>query len=647
MSSVKTGEPLTTGDYDTVYRNSIEKREDFYNELAQKITWHRPYNRVLDPNSLPTEPLWFPGGELNTCYNAVDRHVEAGHGERLAIIYDSPIAETVSKMTYAELLAQVRKMAYILSSCGVKKGDTVMLYMPMIAESLVAMLACSRIGAVHSVVFGGFAAQELSTRISHLKPKVILSASCGLEPNRVVHYKPLLDTAIKISPHKPENCVILQRSWSKAAMTAGRDLDWFEEMDKAGNLDAVPVDSNHPCYILYTSGTTGKPKGIVRPTGGHAVVLPYTMKAIYDMEPGEAWWAASDLGWVVGHSYICYAPLLNGNTTVVYEGKPVGTPNSHQFFRVIEEHDVRGMFTAPTALRAIKQVDDRATFEKETKLRGVFIAGESLDNETRLWTERAFKVPALDNWWQTETGYAITAHAMGLGMNPNPPRHTTGKPFIGFDVDLLNSENEAIGVGELGRIVVKTPLPPGCMNTLFEAHVRYIETYFQQFPGYYDTMDAGMLDKDGYVSVLSRTDDVINVAGHRMSALALEEALLEHKDVIEAAVFGVPDELKGVVPLGLVVVKGIRDEGELKKELVATVREHVGPVAAFKHAAIVQALPKTRSGKTPRGSLQSLARGEQVTISPTIEDPSVYEDILKALHRCGYAIGAPPPQIKW
>ena len=580
---------LLIGDYDTVYKNSIEKREQFYDELAQKIIWHKPYSRVLDPDSLPTSPNWFPGGELNTCYNAVDRHVENGHGSRIAIIHDSPVTQTKRQITYSELLDQVRKLAWILTEQGIKKGDAVLIYMPMVLEALVAMLAIVRIGAVHSVVFGGFAAQELSTRIVHLKPKLIISASFGIEPSRIVQYKPLLDTAIKLSSHKPKKCIILQRSsLVHASMEKGMDLDWNEEMDKAKGRDAIPVDSNHPCYVLYTSGTTGQPKGIVRPTGGHAVVLPWTMKAIYDMDEGEVWWAASDLGWVVGHSYICYAPLLNGNTTVVYEGKPVGTPDSKQFFRVITDHDVRGMFTAPTALRAIKQVDPQASLPQDSKLKHVFIGGESLDHKTRIWTETAFNVPGLDNWWQTETGYAITAHSIGLKMNPNPPRGTAGKPFVGYEIELLNSDGGNVGLGELGRVVCRLPLPPGCMTTLHEAHARYIETYFQQFPGYYDTMDAGMKDVNGYISVLSRQDDVINVAGHRMSTLALEEALTSHEDVEEAAVCGVPDELKGVVPLGLVVLKKDRDEDEIAKELIEHVRSQVGPVAAFRHCAVVK-----------------------------------------------------------
>uniref|UniRef100_A0A2P2HVP7 Acyl-CoA synthetase short-chain family member 3, mitochondrial n=1 Tax=Hirondellea gigas TaxID=1518452 RepID=A0A2P2HVP7_9CRUS len=637
---------LTVGDYETVYRNSIEKKEEFWDELAQKIVWHKPYVRVLDPNSLPTSPLWFPGGELNTCYNAVDVHVQKGRGKKVAIIHDSPVTETKKKITYDELLDQVSRLAGVLSNLGVTRGNRVLIYMPMMAEALIAMLATARLGAIHSVVFGGFAAKELSTRIMHLKPKVILSASHGIEPSRIIEYKPLLDTAIKISSHKPNHCVILQRPmFNHITMEKGRDLNWDEEMAKAKPHDAVPVESNHPCYVLYTSGTTGKPKGIVRPTGGHAVVLPWTMKAIYGMEKDDVWWGASDLGWVVGHSYICYAPLLNGNTTVIFEGKPVGTPDSKQFFRMITEHNIRGLFTAPSALRAIKQKDPTGHIGPNSNLKHLFIAGECLDHDTRVWAEKAFNIHGLDHWWQTETGYAISAHCMGLNMDPNPPRGTTGKPFIGYDLELLNSEGEKVGPGELGRIVCKLPLPPGCMNTLYDAHVRFIESYFQQYPGYYDTMDAGMKDKDGYISVLSREDDVINVSGHRMSSLALEEALMEHPDVDDALVCGVPDELKGVVPLGLVVVNKERDEKELVKELVAAIRLHVGPVAAFRHCAIVAGLPRTRSGKTPRGSIACLARGEKITISPTIEDHSVYSGIHAALQRCGFAKDVADPTL--
>ncbi|KAF2365284.1 AMP-dependent synthetase/ligase [Trinorchestia longiramus] len=635
---------LTTGDYDTVHRNSIKHKEQFWDEIAQNIVWHKPYTQVLDPECLLTSPLWFRGGELNTCYNAVDRHVEAGKGSKVAIIHDSPVTGSKRSFTYLQLLDQVKRMAGVLSQLGVTKGDTVLIYMPMMMETIVAMLACTRIGAIHSVVFGGFAPQALSTRLTHLQPKVVLSASCGIEPSRVIEYKPMLDTAIQISQHKPKHCVILQRPHlPEAGLHKSRDVSWDEVMAKSQGHDPVPVESNHPCYILYTSGTTGKPKGIVRPTGGHAVVLPWTMKAIYGVEEDDVWWSASDLGWVVGHSYICYAPLLNGNTTIVYEGKPVGTPDSNQFFRVIKEHNVKTMFTSPSALRAIRKVDETAMIDDGTKFEHCFVAGECLDHRTRAWAENALKVPVLDNWWQTESGFPITAHCMGLGMHPNPPRGTTGKPVPGYDIELLNSENEHVGVGELGRIVCRLPLPPGCFNTLFEAHTRYIDTYFQQFQNYYDTMDAGMMDKDGYISVLSREDDVINVAGHRMSALALEEALMEHSDVEDALVCGVPDELKGVVPLGLVVVNRERNEKELAQELIAHIREHVGPVAAFKHCAIVKELPHTRSGKVPRGSISTLARGEKMTIPGTIEDPSVYSHVHAALQRCGFAQGVSDP----
>ncbi|KAA0201195.1 hypothetical protein HAZT_HAZT007534 [Hyalella azteca] len=635
---------LSVGDYDTVHRNSLKHKEQFWDEIAQNIVWHKPYTQVLDADSLPTSPMWFRGGELNTCYNALDRHVEAGKGSKVAIIHDSPVTGSKRNITYAELLDEVKRMAGVLVKHGVTKGDKVLIYMPLVIETMVAMLACTRIGAIHCVVFGGFAAQELSRRITHLGPKLIISASCGIEPSRVVEYKPLLDTAIQISSHKPDHCIIFQRPHlPEAKMQKTRDLDWNEEMAQSQGHDPVPVESNHPCYILHTSGTTGKPKGIVRPTGGHAVVLPWTMKAVFGIEEDDVWWSASDLGWVVGHSYVCYAPLLNCNTTVLYEGKPVGTPDSNQFFRVIKEHNVKKMFTSPSALRAIKKVDEEASIADGTQLEHCFVAGECLDHVTRAWAEEAFKVPILNNWWQTESGFPITAHCMGLGMNPNPPRGTTGKPVPGYDIDLLNSENEHVGLGELGRIVCRLPLPPGCFSTLYEAHTRYIDTYFKQFQGYYDTMDAGMKDKDGYISVLSREDDVINVSGHRMSALALEEALMEHPDVTDAIVCGVPDDLKGVVPLGLVVVSRDRDEKELVQELVKHVRDHVGPVAAFKHCAIVTALPHTRNGKIPRGSIATLARGDKMTIPSTVEDASVYSNIHAALQRCGFALNVPDP----
>lgn len=637
-----------TGTYDELYRRSLENPEDFWAHVGECATWFTPFNKVLD-NSNPPFSKWYVGGTLNTCYNAVDRHVEAGRGEQAAIIHDSPITNSLATMTYSELQEEAARMAGGLSKLGVTKGDRVLIYMPMIPQAIVAIMAITRLGAVHSLIFGGFAARELAVRINHLEPKVIISASCGVEPSRTVHYKPILDQAIDFSSHKPQNTLIFQRpGLEEATMKSPRDVDWQELRANSQRHDCVPVDSNDPCYVLYTSGTTGDPKGIVRPTGGHAAVLPWTMHSIYDMNPGEAWWAASDLGWIVGHSYICYAPLFNGNTTIVFEGKPVGTPDAGQFFRVIQDHNVKGMFTAPTAIRAIMKADPEAkeAAKYDTScLRSLFLAGESLDNETRKWSENNFKVPILDNWWQTETGSAITAHCRGLGMNLNPPRNASGKAFMGYDLRLLREDGSEAENGELGRIVSKLPLPPSCMTTLYQADKRFVETYFSSFPGYYDSMDAGIRDNEGYVAIMAREDDVINVAGHRLSTLALEEAMLEHPCVIDAAVVGVPDELKGEVPLGLFVIKPTSSstEEQIQKELISTVRQNVGPVAAFRLSAQVSGLPRTRSGKTARKSIADLARNKHIKISPTIEDPDVYVDILRALRSVGMALDAPDP----
>lgn len=652
MSQLRLLQVLTTrgpsGSYDELHRRSIAERELFWDEVGQCVEWHRPYTQVLD-NSEEPFTRWYVGGELNACHNAVDRHVSAGRGDQVAIINDSPVTQTVRKTTYSQLQEQVSRLAGGLQRLGVDRGDRVMIYMPMITEAVVAMLATVRLGAVHSVVFGGFAARELATRISHLQPRVVISASCGVEPSRLVHYKPMLDEAIQLSDHKPQYCVLLQRSdLLRADLTPGRDLDWHDLLDTSPLTDPVPVPADHPSYVLYTSGTTGQPKGIVRPTGGHAAVLPWTMKTIYDMEPGEVWWAASDLGWIVGHSYICYAPLFNGNTTIIYEGKPVGTPDAGQFFRVIEEHDVRGMFTAPTAIRAIMKDDPNAAEGRKydiTSLKNLFVAGEPLDHETREWAQDAFRVPVLDNWWQTETGYAITAHCVGMQMSVSPPRGTSGKPFVGFDVQVLTEDGKEAEPGQLGRIVCRLPLPPGFMSSLYKAPDRYVETYFSKFPGYYDTMDAGVRDEQGYVGVMSRDDDVINVAGHRLSTLALEEAMLEHPLVVDAAVVGVPDATKGEVPLGLFVTQGGSEvtEQQIVKELVDVVRGVVGPVAAFRYSAQVRGLPRTRSGKTARKSIADLARDKTIKIPPTIEDPSIYLDVLAALRRCGFGLSAPDP----
>lgn len=641
-----------SGDYQELHRLSLAEPEQFWDKVGQVVEWHKPYERVLDNSEQPFT-RWFTGGELNTCHNAVDRHVAAGRGDQLAVIHDSPITGSLSTLTYVQLQEAVARLAGGLARLGVARGDTVLIYMPMVAEAVVAMLAVTRLGAIHSLVFGGFAAPELATRITHLQPRVVLAASCGVEPSRHVQYKPILDQAIELSSHKPQHCVLLQREGlPHGTLTPGRDHDWQELVATSSPHDAVPVPSEHPCYVLYTSGTTGQPKGVVRPSGGHAAVLTWTMRAIYGINTGEVWWAASDLGWIVGHSYICYAPLLAGNTTVVYEGKPVGTPDPGQFFRVVAQHGVAGMFTAPTALRSIMQQDPdsaHARAHDTSSLRCLFVAGEPLDNETRVWAEGAFGTPVLDNWWQTETGYAITAHCVGLGMSLRPPRGASGKAFMGFDVRVLREDGSEAGVGELGRLACRLPLPPGVMSTLYRAPERFTETYFTKFPGYYDTMDAGVVDAQGYVGVRARDDDVINVAGHRLSTLALEEAMLVHPRVLDAAVVGLPDSLKGEVPLGLFVVDGTvgkgEEEEEVAREVVKTVREQVGPVAAFRLAVPVSGLPRTRSGKTARKSIRDLATDKPVKVAPTIENPAVYPAILAALRRHGLAMHAPDPQM--
>ncbi|MCL4129602.1 UNVERIFIED_CONTAM: hypothetical protein GTU68_050729, partial [Idotea baltica] len=553
-SSSSSPSSLASSNYDAVYRRSLEHPEDFWGEVAGGVQWMKPFEKVLD-HSDPPFTKWFVGGTLNTSYNALDRHVLRGNGERTAIIYDSPIAGKKVKFTYRELRERVSRMAGALSSLGVQKGDVVIIYMGMIPETVIAMLAAARIGAVHNLVFGGFAAPQLSARIDHSKPKVAICASVGLEPSRVIDYKEILDEAIRLSSHSPKHCIVLNREgFERASLTPSRDLDWEELEARSRPHDPVPVGAQDPAYIIYTSGTTGTPKGVVRPTGGHTVVLPWTMKAIYDMSPEDVWWAASDFGWVVGHSYICYAPLLNGNTTIIYEGKPVGTPDAHQFFRVVREYGVRGLFVAPTALRVIaRELPSEEDVLKGTPFQYLYVAGEPLDHTTRLWSEKAFGVPTLDHWWQTETGFPITAHCMGLGMSREAPRGTTGKPFMGFDIRILNEKGEEAMPGELGRIVSKLPLPPGNFSTLFQADSRFKETYFSKFEGFYDTMDVGIKSQEGYISVQARDDDVINVAGHRLSTLSLEEAILSHKDVIEAAVIGVPDDIKGELPLGMYV----------------------------------------------------------------------------------------------
>ncbi|PVD33552.1 hypothetical protein C0Q70_04809 [Pomacea canaliculata] len=575
--------------YDDAFRESIKRPEEFWGAAAEALTWHKKWNKVLDNSNAPLTK-WFVGGELSTCYNAVDRHVESGRGEQDAIIHDSPVTKSITRMTYRELQKQVSALAGVLSKHGVAKGDRVLIYMPMIPQAVVAMLATVRLGAIHSLVFGGFASKELSVRINHAQPKVVISANCGVEPGRVVPYKPMLDEALAMSDYQPSTCIIYNRpEFDSAPLKLDRDLGWEEELDSASPVDCVPVDATDPVYLLYTSGTTGLPKAVVRPSGGHAVALNWSMYNIYGVRPGQVWWAASDLGWVVGHSYIAYGPLLHGNTTVIFEGKPVGTPDPGTYFRVIHEHNVVSMFTAPTALRAIRA--------------------------------------------EVKTGWPITSTCYGLGMNLHPPAGVAGKPVPGWNVKVLNSQGKKTAPGELGEIFVKQPLPPGSLSTLWNADEQFVKTYFSKLDGYYSTMDSGCCDENGYISVLSRSDDVINVAGHRLSAGALEEAILECDDVVEAAVIGVPDKLKGQVPLGLCVIK---HEGS-SKAIVNVVRQTVGPVAALKQVLIVPKLPKTRSGKIARKSLAAMAAGKVLEIPVTIEDASVYPAIKAALQELGYA----------
>jgi propionyl-CoA synthetase len=628
------------GDYQGTYARSLKDPDGFWAAAAEALDWERRWDRVLDDGHPPFY-RWFTGGRLNTCHNAVDRHVAAGRGEQLAIIHDSPVTKTIRTLTFAELQGQVARFAGMLRQQGVGQGDRVIVYMPMVPEALIAMLGCARIGAVHSVVFGGFAAHELAARIDDAKPKLVVSASCGVEGARAIAYKPLLDGAIAAASHKPERCVILARPQARAELTPGRDLDWDECLAAATPADCVPVAATDPLYILYTSGTTGQPKGIVRDHGGHAVALHWTMKSIYDVEPGEVYWAASDVGWVVGHSYICYAPLLHGNTTVVYEGKPVGTPDPGAFWRVIAEHGVAALFTAPTAFRAIKKEDPTGSHLGRYDLRRfrtLFLAGERCDPDTLHWAEEKLQRPVIDHWWQTETGWAIAANCWGIERLPVKPGSPT-KAVPGWDVQVLDEEGRRQQPGEIGSIVVKLPLPPGSLPTLWQADQRYVDAYLARYKGYYLTGDAGYQDEDGYLFIMSRIDDVINVAGHRLSTGAMEEVLAGHPDVAECAVFGVSDQLKGELPLGLVVLKAgaARPEVEIRQELVARVRGAIGPVAAFKLVAVVERLPKTRSGKVLRGTMKSIADGKQYKVPATIDDPAILTEVEATLQRLGYA----------
>ncbi len=626
--------------FDQIYKRSIEDPDGFWAEAAEAIHWDKRWDKVLDDSNKPFY-RWFSGGKLNTCYNALDFHVENGRAGQPALIYDSPITNTKKTFTYEELRDKVAKFAGVLAAQGVGKGDRVVVYMPMIPQALVAILACARLGAVHSVVFGGFAANELAVRIDDAKPKVMVSASCGIEPGRVVEYKPLLDKAIERAKHKPDKCVIVQRPTKTCTLTKGRDLDWKEAMESAKPHECISVAATDPLYILYTSGTTGEPKGVVRDNGGHAVALKWTMKNIYGAEPGEIFWAASDVGWVVGHSYIVYAPLLAGNTTVLFEGKPVGTPDAGVFWRVISEHKVSVMFTAPTAFRAIKKEDPKGELIKNydlSKFRTLFLAGERTDPDTLQWAQEKLEVPVIDHWWQTETGWAICANCVGIEKLPIKAG-SPSKPAPGMNVQVLGDDGKPAKTGQIGALVIKLPLPPGTFPTLWNADERFKEAYLNEYPGYYKTADAGFIDEDGYVFVMARTDDIINVAGHRLSTGGMEEVLAAHPDVAECAVIGVADQLKGQLPVGFLVLNAGVDRSyeDIAKEAVRSVREQIGPVAAFKTAVVVKRLPKTRSGKILRGTMQKIADDEAWKLPATIDDPAILDEITEALKSVGYA----------
>ncbi len=630
------------GNYKSIAAQSLQDPEGFWAEAAESVHWYKRWDRVLDDSNVPFY-RWFTGGVVNTCYNAVDRHVDGGRADQPALIYDSPVTDTIRTITYQELRDKTAAFAGALAALGVGKGDRVLIYMPMVPQAIVAMLGCARLGAVHSVVFGGFAANELAVRIDDALPKVIVSASCGIEVSRIISYKPLLDQAIELATHKPDNCIILQRPTERAELTEGRDLDWKAVMDAAAPHDCVPVAATDPLYILYTSGTTGEPKGIVRDNGGHIVALNWTMKNIYDVDPGDVYWAASDIGWVVGHSYIVYGPLFHGNTTILFEGKPVGTPDAGAFWRVISQHNVKAMFTAPTAFRAIKKEDPDAALIGKYDLSGfktLFLAGERTDPDTLEWAEKHLGVPVIDHWWQTETAWSICANCMGIEPLPVKPG-SVAQAAPGMDVRVVDDSNREVKRGDIGALVVKLPLPPGTLPTLWNADDRFVETYYSEFPGYYKTADAGYIDDDGYVFVMSRTDDIINVAGHRLSTGAMEEVLAAHPDVAECAVIGVADDLKGQLPLGFLVLKSgdTRSHDEIVTDVVKMVREQIGPVAAFKTATVVNRLPKTRSGKILRGTMQSIADSREYKMPATIDDPAILDEIATALQTVGYAGG--------
>ncbi len=625
--------------YETTFSHSINNPDDFWAEAAKGIDWYQQWDKVLD-SSNPPFYRWFAGGKMNTCYNAVDRHVENGRGDQTAIIYDSPVTNTLSKITYHELQEKVAAFGGALASQGVEKGDTVVIYMPMIPEAAVAMLACARIGAVHSVVFGGFAAHELAIRIDHAQPKIIVTASGAVEGKKTLAYKPLVDGALEQSIHEVEKVILFQRDVIKADLQEGRDLDWEELVRASKPADCVELEATDPLYILYTSGTTGMPKGVLRDNGGHAVALSWSMKAVYDMDPGDVWWSASDVGWVVGHSYIVYAPLLIGATTVFYEGKPIGTPDAGAFWRVISEHGVKSLFTAPTAFRAIKKEDPDGTLFKKYDLSSfkcLYLAGERTDPDTYHWAADLLGVPVIDHWWQTETAWAIVGNCRGIEEFPVKPGSPT-KPVPGYDVCIVDNEGCEVPAGTEGNIVVKLPLPPGTLTTLWRNDERYLKSYMTTFSGYYETSDGGYIDEDGYVYVMGRMDDVINIAGHRLSTGAMEEVIANHPDIAECAVIGTEDKLKGQLPIGLFVLKaGVKkDPVQIQQELVNMIRESIGPIACFRESAVVARLPKTRSGKILRGTMRSIAGGKEFNMPSTIDDPSALEEIKEALDGMGF-----------
>ncbi len=628
------------GRLDEIHRRSLAEPEAFWAEAAAAIDWDEPWQRVLDDSRAPLY-RWFTGARLNTCHNVLDRHADGGRGDQLALIYDSPVTDTVTTFTYRELRDAVARFAGVLQAQGVERGDRVIVYMPMVPEAVIAMLACARLGAVHSVVFGGFASHELASRIDDAQPKAIVAGSCGIEPGRLVAYKPLLDGAIDLAQWKPERCVILQRPMLEAELDPARDVDWDDAVAAAEPVDCVSVDATDPLYILYTSGTTGEPKGIVRDNGGHAVALAWTMANVYDVQPGEVYWAASDIGWAVGHSYIVYAPLLHGCTTVLYEGKPVGTPDAGAFWRVIEQHGICTLFTAPTTFRAIRQQDPEGELIADHDLgpfRALFLAGERCDPDTLHWAEQKLGVPVIDHWWQTESGWPMAANCLGIERLPVVPGSPT-RPVPGWDVRVVDNDGNDRAPGEIGAIVARLPMPPGTTPTLWNAEDRFRESYLSRFPGFYETADAGYLDENGYVFVMARTDDIINVAGHRLSTGAIEEVLASHADVAECAVIGVADELKGQLPVGLLVLKAGADRphDEIVGEVVQLVRDRSGPVASFKRAVVVDRLPKTRSGKILRGTMRRIADAEEYTTPATIDDPAILDEISGALQQIGYA----------